>query len=320
MYLQTPDGELGLSEVEKLTPVARRCIAGPDSVRTEGEYFVAAAPNAFGLPSVETCPGSTAYCESMCYAIDSERRTATARRLAENLNILESAGTVDGMSQKLMNMLDRYRTRADRLGLTIAQRFFRIHWSGDFFSEEYAEAWRNVIQQHPDTNFYTYTRSFQPDTNVIPVLADLENLELFLSVDPQNVDRAAEVAPDFPNVRVGYLVKYLEEAEPLQTRMGRVAGFRTIACPENVRNESGKRKLSTISEDGGACARCMYCVRSLPSRDVVFLDSGNMFECSTQRLDMGVLDMPVVITRKADTVRSPSARSGALLTVQSALF
>lgn len=320
MYLHAPEGELALSEVEKLTPQARECIAGENSVRPPGPYYVPVVPNAFGLPSVESCPGSTPYCESMCYAIDSERRTATARRLAENFTILREAGTVEGMTAKLTNMIGRYEARADRLGLTVAQRYFRIHWSGDFFSDEYAVAWRNVIENNPDIRFYTYTRSFQPDVNVLPPLSDLGNLELFLSVDPQNVDRAAEVAPDFPNVRIGYLVKYLEEAEALITKMGRLAGYSTIACPENIRDESGKRRLATIDARGGACGRCTYCIKPHDKWDVIFIDSGDEFECSTRRLNLGTLEMPVSISSKRSKIAKPKHELASDLAVQATLF
>lgn len=265
---------LELSKVEKLTSVARLCIAGPNSVRPEGEYFVAIEENGFGIPSVDTCPGRTPYCEDDCYAIESEYRTATAIKLQRNLDVLNEAGTVDNMTAQLMSMVDDYEAQAEKLKIPEDDRRIRIHWSGDFFSSDYATAWRNTIQANPDKKFWTYTRSFQPDTNVVPILSGLDNLDLFLSVDFQNVDEAEKVLPQYPDVRVGYLVDYFEDAEALIDQLGRKEGYRDLACPENMRRDNGERKLPVISEQGGACARCTYCIDKSEKWDVVFVKKG----------------------------------------------
>jgi len=266
--------ELGLSEVEKLSSVVRVCNAAPGSVRTEGEYFVAVEPNSFGIPSVETCPGRTDECESVCYAKESEYRDRTAEKLQRNLDTLHEAETVEAMAEKLRAMVGQYVERANRMGVPDDSRQFRIHWSGDFFSVDYAEAWRIVIEENPDIKFYTYTRSFQPDVNVVPVLAGLENLDLFLSVDNQNVDRASEVLPDYPDVRAAYLVKHFEQAKPLIAKLGREENYRSLPCPENVKDATGKRKLPVISKKGGACSVCTYCIDKPKNWDVIFIDDG----------------------------------------------
>lgn len=266
---------LELSRVEKLTSIARLCIAGPNSVRPEGEYFVAIEENGFGIPSVDTCPGRTDYCEQDCYAIESEYRTATAIKLQRNLDVLNEAGTVENMTAKLMTMVDGYTAQADKLKIPEDERRIRIHWSGDFFSTDYATSWRNTIEANPDKKFWTYTRSFQPDTNVVPILSGLDNLDLFLSVDFQNVDEAEKILDDFPDVRVGYLVDYLEDAEALIDQLGRNEGYKDLACPENMRRENGARKLPVISERGGACARCQYCIDNHDKKwDVIFVKTG----------------------------------------------
>lgn len=293
---------LELSRVEKLTSIARLCIAGPNSVRTEGEYFVAIEENGFGIPSVGTCPGRTDYCERDCYAIESEYRTATAVKLQRNLDVLTEAGTVENMTAELMAMVDGYTAQANKLNIPEDERRIRIHWSGDFFSSDYATAWRNTIEANPDKKFWTYTRSFQPDTNVVPILAGLENLDLFLSVDFQNVDEAEKVLPEYPDVRVGYLVDYYEDAEALIEQLGRKEGYRDLACPENMRRDNGERKLPVISEKGGACARCTYCIDKSEKWDVVFVKKG-LGSRAQGRLSF-IDQVPVKITPR------PKARTG----------
>jgi len=277
MSLEASPDELGLSEVEKVTSVVRRCIAGPNAVRQVGEYFNALEPNSFGLPSVDTCPGKTDYCEADCYAIDSEYRPSTRDKLLRNQRILEESESQGAMTGKLHALIDKYRQRAARLGIAPDARRFRIHWSGDCYSVAYAKAWRTVIDSNADIKFFAYTRSFQPGVNVIPVLAGVPNLDLFMSVDQENVDRAAEVLPKTSGVRIAYLVDYYEDAAVLQEKLGRTQGYRALACPENMRKENGKRKLALINELGGACARCTYCIDKPPEWDVVFVKNGYLF-------------------------------------------
>ncbi|HSX44197.1 MAG TPA: hypothetical protein VLE69_02785 [Candidatus Saccharimonadales bacterium] len=282
MSFEVANGELELSSVQKLSSVSRRYIAGPDTVRDYGDYFVAIEPNSFGLPAIETCPGMTDECKKDCYAIDSERRTATHEKMQENLDILEEAKTVDGMYNKLRTMVAGYRTAAERLGIPEDKRNFRVHWDGDFYSEDYAEAWRKVIEESPE-KYWIYTRSFTPEVNVVPILAGLENLDLFMSVDCQNVDRAAEVLTDKPKVRVAYLVDYAEDAEPLMEKLGRTRdeGFHIVICPENIIVESGKRqgqrRQVLIDEKGGACAQCKVCFNGRENWDVVFVKNNQLF-------------------------------------------
>lgn len=288
--------ELELSHVTKVTSVVREANAKPDSVRPEGPYYVAAEPNSFGLPSLETCPGSTDTCEEVCYAHDSEGRTATHEKMMRNLDTLKKAETVDGMTEKIRNLVTSYEVEADLLGVEKDKRRFRIHWDGDFFSVDYAKAWANVINEKPDLKFYVYTRSFQEDVNVIPTLYGIENLDLFMSVDRDNVDRAAEVVKDYPDVRIGYLVDYEEEAGELIDKLGRRESHRQLTCPENMYKESStERRLSLLSKRGGACSRCTYCIDKPNSWDVVFVIKHLEFRAQGL-LDIG--PVPVEISRK----------------------
>lgn len=303
---------VGVKKVEgtsnqKLTARVRQAVAKPGSVRPEGVYYVPQDKNSFGIPSVDTCPGRTEYCERDCYAIDTERRSRIAAKLQRNSDALGFCGeplSTDEMASMLGDMIADYLKEADKLGITPEERFYRIHWSGDFFSVEYAQAWRKVIEDNPDLPFYAYTRSFQENVNVVPILAGIPNLDLFMSVDYQNVDRAAEVLAQVTDgVKVAYLADYKYQAQALVDKLGRQDVIKK-ACPENMRTKDGRRKLPLISDQGGACFRCGYCINKPDNYDVIFVKKGlndrSQYQPQPEMdfdgwIDLGEMDRPVKI-------------------------
>lgn len=44
----------------------------------------------------------------------------------------------------------------------------RLHDSGDFFSQEYLNAWIEIIKQFPEKKFYAYTKSLHLDFSAVP--------------------------------------------------------------------------------------------------------------------------------------------------------
>jgi hypothetical protein len=219
--------------------------------------------NSFGLPAgrAYSCPGATATCQRVCYAGKLEKVYKGVREvLVDNLEEL-SGKSREGMAQLLADMIAGFRAdcdRAERKGATVP-RDFRIHWDGDFFSFTYAEAWADVIRASPDIRFWVYTRSFDPATlDVLPALANLANLTVYLSVDPDNLVAAKEARRRQPWVRWAYLAETFAAG---RAEIEDVPGKR-YPCPEN-----GKR-IPLISAKGSACIRCGVC----PSGrgDVVF--------------------------------------------------
>jgi ferredoxin len=232
-------GALQLSKVSKVTA----------AVTAGGNPLIA---NAFGLPSVDTCPGATSVCLADCYAEALTRiRPATAAMLARNLATLRAAGTVPAMTGLLGDAVDAYRrelTLAQARGVTVA-RVFRIHWSGDFYSTDYARAWARVIADRPDVEFWAYTRSFTDPVDVTGVLAGLGNLRLYLSVDRDNVAAAQLVRTVHPGLRWAWLGETFADGKAgLADRVGAV-----YPCPENG------RRLPMITDRGSACVRCGIC-------------------------------------------------------------
>jgi hypothetical protein len=219
--------------------------------------------NSFGLPAgrAYTCPGATETCQRVCYAGKLEKLYKGLRQLLE-ANMAALAGqNRAGMASLLSEMIAEFRTdceRAARSGAAVPMDF-RIHWDGDFFSLDYAYAWADVIRSSQDIRFWVYTRSFDPATlDVLPALAGLPNLSVYLSVDPDNLAAAKEARKRHPWARWAYL------AETFADGRADLAGLpgKRYPCPENG------HRIPLISEKGSACIRCGVCVSG--RGDVVF--------------------------------------------------
>lgn len=206
--------------------------------------------NAFGLPSGPSfsCPGATSVCESICYAGKLEKIYKGVKNvLLDNWNQLSGAD-YDAMVTMLDEMICDFVAECDKRDGT---KKFRIHWDGDFFSIDYAMAWATVIRNHPDVSFWVYTRSFIPTMNVIPILAGIDNLSLYLSVDRANLSHAKSIRKEFPAVRWAFLGETSESTKADMLKMNSRPG---AICPENV------KRIPLITDRGGACISCDLCV------------------------------------------------------------
>lgn len=234
--------------------------------------------NSFGLPAGVTCPGATKFCDG-CYAKLSEQGEGVAGGVARNYRLLLEADGVAGMTDLLSNAVARFRVQARRIDPSLLM--FRIHWDGDFFSLDYAEAWATVIRANPGVRFWCYTRSFTVALNVVPVLDGLDNLALYLSIDRHNADRAREVLDQHPSVLGAWCETDYQSARAL-------AGDRApVVCPEN------DGRLLLMQDGVGACVRCLLCVDG--KRDVIF---------STSHKE----DSTIVEIRRARKDPAPSAK------------
>lgn len=209
--------------------------------------------NSFGLPSGKafSCPGATTFCERICYAGKLEKIYSGVRNvLLHNWNLLRDAN-LSQMIALLDSMVGEFVSETDSLidKGKAATYDFRIHWDGDFFSRVYAEAWADVIRNYPNVRFWVYTRSFTSDLNVIDILAGIENLTLYLSADPVNIDLANQVAAQYPGVKIATVADTFAEARATIVDNSR----KVYDCPEN-----GKR-IPLISSKGSACLSCGVC-------------------------------------------------------------
>lgn len=209
--------------------------------------------NAFGLPSgaAFSCPGATSFCERICYAGKLERLYKGVRNvLVRNFHELLYADYLDGvngMAREIRLMISLFRAECEHKG---AEKLFRIHWDGDFFNERYAQAWAIVVKENPDIRFWVYTRSFSDSLNVLPVITGIDNLTVYLSADPVNIDLANKRAAEYPGTFIATVADTFDDARATIIDTER----KTYACPEN------RKALPIINQKGSACVRCGICI------------------------------------------------------------
>ncbi len=113
---------------------------------------------AFGLPALRsedgfsTCP-QAGRCAAICYARQSKYEMPVVRRAREiNLEFIRTRG-MEAFIEAACEDLARRRS----------VRFVRVHDSGDFFSQEYLDAWYEIARRNETKTFSAYTTSFHLD-------------------------------------------------------------------------------------------------------------------------------------------------------------
>ena len=213
----------------------------------------ASIANTFGLPAGKaySCPGATSVCESVCYAGKLEKVFPTVKKnLLHNWELLKDADH-DTMEALLEEMINDFRNDCTKRN---AKMLFRIHWDGDFFNDTYTFAWKHVILNHPDIQFWVYTRV----KSAAVMLKGIDNLSLYYSTDSENKDTGIELKTDH-GIKLAYLAKNFligqADLKALTNRPG-------AKCPENLKS------IPLISQQGSACVSCSLCVYN--KSDIVF--------------------------------------------------
>jgi len=213
----------------------------------------AAIANTFGLPAGKdfSCPGATSVCESVCYAGKLEKLFKGVKSsLLHNWDLLKDED-LQGMYTLLSEMIADFKTECVKKS---APMLFRIHWDGDFFNDDYTRAWRMVIEEQPDIQFWVYTRV----KSAALILKDIDNLSLYFSTDSENVKVGVDLKIN-SGVRLAYLAKNFAIG---QAEMKDMIGKVGAKCPEN------NKQIPLISSAGSACISCSLCVYS--KADIVF--------------------------------------------------
>ena len=201
--------------------------------------------NTFGLPAGKaySCPGATSVCESVCYAGKLEKVYKGVRaNLLHNWELLKDANS-ETMISLIDNMIKQFVKDCEKRN---AKQLFRIHWDGDFFNDTYAYAWKTVINNHPDVQFWVYTRV----KSAALILKDISNLSLYYSTDDENKEIAHDLKLN-SGVRLAYLGKTFAVTE---STMKELTGKPGAKCPEN------NKSIPLISSNGSACVSCGLCV------------------------------------------------------------
>jgi len=107
----------------------------------------------FNLPAVTTCPNCDD-CKDNCYAYKCEKRYPSVRPCRER----NYKATLNN-SGFIIKMLELITVGVNKYGVTA----IRVHESGDFYSQEYANNWNYIAGKiqisRPDVVFFAYTKS-----------------------------------------------------------------------------------------------------------------------------------------------------------------
>ena len=212
-----------------------------------------AIANTFGLPAGKaySCPGATSVCESVCYAGKLEKLFPTVKKnLLHNWDLLRNADT-DTMLTLLNEMIAEFVADCNKKD---APKLFRIHWDGDFFNDTYTNAWKTVITNHPDIQFWVYTRV----RSAALILNGIDNLSLYYSTDSENKAIGVDLKTN-NGIRLAYLAKNFAIGQADMKELTNKPGAK---CPENL------KAIPLISTNGSACVSCGLCVYS--KADIVF--------------------------------------------------
>lgn len=138
---------------------------------TQGNAKLDKAISTFSLPAGHSCPGANLChsktvpmkknpcgygvqdgpnCQFRCFAATDEAKYPNVRLARwHNFNILKQAKTVQKMTVLILASLPD-----SKFNLPV-----RLHVAGDFFSQDYFDAWIEVAKQRPGSTFYAYTKS-----------------------------------------------------------------------------------------------------------------------------------------------------------------
>jgi hypothetical protein len=155
------------------------------------------------------------------------------------------------MEALLQDMIDDFKKDCDKRN---APKLFRIHWDGDFFSDEYAFVWKHIVLNNPDVQFWVYTRV----KSAAIILKNMDNLSLYFSADSENIKTAVELKQEY-GVRMAYLAQNFKMG---QDQLKELISKPGAKCPENA------KRIPLISTNGSACVSCGLCVYN--KADIVF--------------------------------------------------
>jgi hypothetical protein len=117
----------------------------------------------FSLPPIESC-NFHKYCADKCYAKKAYKAYPNTRR-AYDRNFRIAKENLENLKTQIIEFLRSYK-----------HSYFRMHVSGDFFSQDYLNMWKEICKQFPKINFMAYTKCYSFDYEGMP-----ENMEVIFS-------------------------------------------------------------------------------------------------------------------------------------------
>ena len=226
--------ELMVDTVSKTKITDRFILSSPSKVSCKSHC-------AFSLPAGPkfSCPDATEAC-TKCYATRYRHLFPSVQNaFAKNWKLIR------GFEKKN----DVYSAATMISGSIPNIGLFRIHESGDFYSQWYINTWNNIIKSRKDINFWTYTRSF--DFDYSRILRN-KNFVLWASTDDFNFNKATKMVRKYKSVKHAFGPFEKNKDIPQNS----------FICP--VTN-----KKSAIE---GACEKCGFCTtKDRAKKNIIFL-------------------------------------------------
>lgn len=196
--------------------------------------------NSIGLPCIDTCPGATSVCKSVCYAKRGFMIMPNAVKVYQDnydaIRFCLVTGGIDFCARQLVGEIKKNNKSG----------YFRWNISGDIFNKEYSTVINLVALLLPEIKFWIYTRSFEfIASSIIP-----ENLQLIASFDKDNYEKHKEFR--FRKILPSFLGS-LKDAQKMKNVK------KWIPCPV----DSGKIPLA------GGCIKCKLCIN--PPKEIGIL-------------------------------------------------
>jgi hypothetical protein len=152
----------------------------------------------FNTPAQLTCIMMSTLCKKECYAMKAQIQYPSARkRRLLHFEASQKDNFVDEMNKEIESKRKR-RTRSKERKFV----YFRIHESGDFYSQDYLDKWVEIIKQNSDFKFLIYTKSWHLNWEKAK---ELDNLSLRFSNDvttkPFHLKKALEKGLPIATIR-----------------------------------------------------------------------------------------------------------------------
>ena len=217
----------------------------------------------FYIPEGKKNPTCYAYCIAKCFK-------GAGQVLDSNTNKLK--GTEADIRKELVDTFSEFKKKTQAWCKRHEKKwedmaYFRLHWSGDVFSLEYAKALVSAMKKFPDIRFWTYTRTFK----YVDVLMKAPNLILYLSADACNWNDAIKCWKSNKmwkdrRYKIAYMGKELNDYETKVDDLARsdtsltswVRKTHITCCPV----DAGRMPLE------GGCSKCRQCIS--PGNQLLF--------------------------------------------------
>lgn len=215
----------------------------------------------FNLPRKLACPGRTDICARGCYQAISEEMLKEKGRDSQVLysrKLNWFLAEQDDFVERILKEIMRRKPKADQ------RIIFRIHASGDFYSEEYLKKWMKIALitklKNKNYDFVAYTKSYSELNNVLSNQAGLWKLY-------QEAYNAAKIAIpqekklSLADFNLNIIASYMDDTEEEKKRIAEKWNL-----PVYFVTEDNSLELTDCEAD--SCSECLKCY-TFPMENVV---------------------------------------------------